>query len=179
MDNDVIIHLVYQYGDQLYRYAYHMTRNKQDAQDIVQDTFVKVLDIKNIESITNISAYLYKITYNCTVDFIKNKHKGTITKLFFCDISKSAEEEYLDDSVSGIIQEALDQLNYEDRTVFLLRALEDMEYSTISAIMDIKEATLRKKYERSRKKIKKYLEKKEEREYEYKFGGIIGKNNSK
>lgn len=161
VDSNLVIQLVNEYGDQLYRYAYHMTRDEEDAQDIIQEVFLKVLRLKRLDGIENISAYLYSITYNCTVDFIKGKNRRRFIKLFSHGTSKSAEKEYLDENVNSIIKEALNQLSYEDRTVFLLRNLEDMEYSTISSIMNIKEATLRKKYERSRKKIRKYLQDKE------------------
>ena len=155
--DDIIVQLVYQYGDQLHRYAYHMTRNEDDAQDIIQEVFVKLLNVKDYNNIKNISAYLYSMTYNCTVDFIKNRDKLGIFNLFLNRSLKSAEDEFLDKNIDSVIEDALNKLNPEERTVFLLRTLEEMDYSTIFSIMNINEVTLRKKYERSRKKIKKYL----------------------
>ena len=82
VDSNLVIQLVNEYGDQLYRYAYHMTRDEEDAQDIIQEVFLKVLRLKRLDGIENISAYLYSITYNCTVDFIKGKNRRRFIKLF-------------------------------------------------------------------------------------------------
>ena len=75
--------LVEDYGDELYRYVYHMVRDKEDAQDIVQDVFIKILTVKGIDNIKNIKSYMYKLTYNYTVDFLRRKNRFKFIKMTF------------------------------------------------------------------------------------------------
>lgn len=166
--------LVEDYGDELYRYVYHMVRDKEDAQDIVQDVFIKILTVKGIDNIKNIKSYMYKLTYNYTVDFLRRKNRFKFIKMTFEGNTLSAEQEYLNRNVNPYIEEALNILNYEERTIFLLRTLEEMDYASMSEILDLKEATVRKKYERARKKLKAFLERKKESEiHGYEGHGIF------
>lgn len=160
--------LVEEYGDELYGYVYHMVRDREDAQDIIQEVFIKILKVKSLENIKNIKCYLYKLTYNFTVDFLRRKNRFKFIKMTFEGEAVSAEQEYLKRNVNPHIQKALNTLNYEERTIFLLRTLEEMDYASMSEILDLKEATVRKKHERARKKLKVFLERKKESEvHEY------------
>lgn len=166
--------LVEKYGDELYRYVYHMVRDKEDAQDIVQEVFIKMLSITSLDNIKNIKSYIYKLTYNYTVDFLRRKNRFKFIRMTFEGNTLSAEQEYLNRNLNPHIEKALNALNYEERTIFLLRTLEEMDYASMAEILDLKEATVRKKHERARKKLKTFLKGKKESEiHGYEGHGIF------
>jgi len=143
--------LIDMYGEKLLRYATAILNNHQDAEDIVQDVFLSVY--KKYESFdgANISAWLYKITYNQSINKLKRR------KLFiFGDIPEDTvapeDAEFSDNTL-----EALSKLKPEERALLYAKIVEGYDYDELAKQMNKSPATLRKRYERARKKLAKYI----------------------
>lgn len=146
--------IIHHFQKQIYIYCYYLLSSKEEAEDAAQDIFIKGLENINTFSYTvSFSAWLYKIAHNHCIDLTKKKNKRftflqSFQKQQVHDLVQNHESKYDD-----IIHELLEKLNAKERRILLLRSLEEYSFDEIASIMELKPATVRKKYERLRKKL--------------------------
>ena len=148
--------LIPNYGEKLLRYATSVLYSHSDAEDVVQDAFISYLQNVNRLEINNVSAWLYKVTYNHCL----NKLKATKRRkwFFFEDITEEPAV-YMEDNLSmPEIMEALKRLTPQERALLYGRAMNGQSYDELSQIMGASPQALRKQYERVKKKAAKYLD---------------------
>ncbi len=134
----------------IYLYCYYLLRNQEEAEDATQDIFIKGLEHINQFTYTDsLSAWLYKIAKNHCTDRIKKKNNEEKLLIKY-QVEKRHEQEH---NYTDFIHDCLDILSLEERQILLLRSLEDYSYDEMACIMELKPTTLRKKYERIRKKL--------------------------
>lgn len=162
--------------DALNTFAYHLTYNESDAQDLVQETYLKAYRFidKYIEG-TNAKAWLFKILKNAYINQYRKASKRP-TKVDFEDIvtyqdsEDSAMNSYLDlreeifeNMMGDEVTVAINSLPVDFRTVILLCDIEGFTYEEISKILDIPIGTVRSRLFRARnmlkEKLKSYAEK--------------------
>lgn len=154
--------LIEKYQKQLFKYIYYMVSDVHDAEDILQDVFLKAYEkINTYQFLTSFSAWLYKIAYNHSINFIRKRKIIKFVDIF--DFNKVIERDsYTDTEVgSGFdknIDIVLSRLTSEEKNLLILRVFEEKTYDEIGVILDKKPASVRKKYERVRKKFQKYYE---------------------
>ncbi|WP_342531242.1 RNA polymerase sigma factor [Lysinibacillus sp. FSL M8-0216] len=148
---------------QIYLYCYYLLGNKEEAEDASQDVFIKGLEnIRQFTYSVSFSAWLYKIAHHHCIDLLKKKNKGF---RFWTGFKKEqmVEQSYESYHYEDSIHQLLEKLNADEKRILLLRSIEEYSFDEIASIMDLKPATVRKKYERLRKKLLK--EKKQGRGY--------------
>ena len=155
--------IIEQYYKPIFKYCYNMLRNVSETEDAVQDIFIKVyktVDRKN--TIHSYTSWIYKIAYNHCLNIKKREGIYKFIMLEFLLPPKvdyhlvNAELNELNE-FSNEIEEALSQLLFEQRTIFLLRVIEEMSYEEISSILNKNVTAIRKQNERAKKKIKNYI----------------------
>ena len=152
--------------DALYNTAYRMTRNAEDAEDLVQETYLKAYRYyEKFEEGTNFKAWLFKIMKNT---FINNyrRQQQVPPQSDFAEIeesfetllspdapnqSKSPEEEFLESVLDEDVQRALDSLPTDYRMVVLLADLEGFSYKEIAEIMEVPVGTVMSRLYRGRR----------------------------
>jgi RNA polymerase sigma-70 factor (ECF subfamily) len=152
--------------DALYNTAYRMTRNAQDAEDLVQETYLKAYRYYDkFEEGTNFKAWLFKIMKNT---FINNyrKRQQVPQQSDFSDIEesfeslvseeasgqiKSPEDEFLEDVLDEDVQRAMDELPEDYRMVILLADLEGFSYKEIAEILEVPVGTVMSRLYRGRR----------------------------
>jgi len=154
--------------DALYNTALRMTRNAQDAEDLVQETFLKAYrHFDKFEPGTNLKAWLFKIMKNTFInDYRKRQAQppesdfAEIEGAFESQVSEEAtqqirnpEEEALADVLDEDVQRALDALPADYRMVVLLTDLEDFSYREVAEILDIPVGTVMSRLYRGRKRL--------------------------
>lgn len=156
--------------DALYTFAYHLTYNEEDANDLVQETYLKAYRFidKYIEG-TNAKAWLFKILKNAFINQYRKKSKQP-TKVDFEEIISYHDEE--DASYSGYLDlreemfqhmmgdevtTAINSLPVDFRVVILLCDIEGFTYEEISKILDIPIGTVRSRLHRARNMLKERL----------------------
>ena len=145
--------LINLYSAKLLRYAVSILYNHQDAEDVVQDVFISAYKNRGQFDGGNLSAWLYKITYNLSLN--KRKRRKF---LFFGDISLNAMPSYIQDFTSAdSTLEVLGGLNIQERALVYGRVVDGYSYEQLSEILGRTPATLRKQYERAKKKISSQL----------------------
>lgn len=153
--------LVEGYGEQLYWHVRRIVLNHEDANDVVQNVFLKAwtrLDTFHQES--KISTWLYRIAINESLDFIRHQ-KAQMLSTDEEDASVTNQlmaDEYFDGTeTEAMLQEAVSQLPDVQRTVFNLRYFEDMKYSDISQVLQTSEGALKASYHIAVKKISEFF----------------------
>jgi len=148
--------IIPQYGEKLLRYATSILYSHSDAEDVVQDVFISYLQNSKRFEISNVSAWLYKVTYNQCLNKIKGAKRR---KLFFFEDVKEEPAVYMEDNLSmPEIMEALKRLTPQERALLYGRAMNGQSYEELSQIMGATPAALRKQYERVKKKAARYLD---------------------
>lgn len=163
-----------QYTRQLYSAALRMTRNPTDAEDLVQETFLKAYRAYgSFEAGTNLKAWLYRILTNTFINKYradsrrpKESELGDVEDLYMyrrisrgdsADSTRSAEESVLDGLVEEDVKRAVEELPENFRIPVLLADLEGFSYKEIAEILDIPIGTVMSRLHRGRKAMQKRL----------------------
>ncbi len=149
--------LVEEYGEQLYWQVRRIVLSHDDANDVVQNVFLKAwqkLDSFNEEA--KVSTWLYRIALNESLDFVRRKKLQTVSA--DDDVVGVANQLMADDYFDGteteaLLQEAISQLPEVQRTVFNMRYFDEMKYSEISVVLKTSEGSLKASYHIAVKKI--------------------------
>ena len=148
--------------DKLFRLALSITGNRQDAEDVVQDTLLNVWKKKDEwESIDNWEAYCYRSTRNIAIDKISLKENQPVAwddTYDEPDAGISAQERLEEEEHLLLLENVIRRLPEKQQTVFQLREVEDLNYKQIAEVMNISEAQVKVNLFRARQKIKTFFE---------------------
>jgi len=158
--------LVSMYGKRIYNYCYRMTGNKEDAEDIAQDVFVKSYrSLGGFRRNSQFSTWLYRIAYNACIDFHRKKKFVTVHALEHDEDNRqlvteiasdglSLEEEVLMNERKNAVHQAIAKLRPEYRTVVLLRDIDGLSYDEISGVLNIPLGTVKSYISRAREELR-------------------------
>lgn len=164
--------------DALYTFAFHLTYNEDDANDLVQETYLKAFRFidKYVEG-TNAKAWLFKILKNAFINQYRKQSKQP-NRVDYEEIASYHDEEdttyssYMDlreemfqQMMGDEVTTAINTLPVDFRTVILLCDVEGFTYEEIAKIVDIPIGTVRSRLHRARNMLKEKLS-----EYAKKFG---------
>lgn len=157
------------YLDQMYGAAMKMARNPQDAQDLVQDTFMKAFAaFGRFEAGTNLKAWLYRIMTNTYINGYRKKQRepylSAVEDLEDWQLggaesptaasSRSAEAEALDRTPAKVVTDALNALSEDFRLVVYLADVEGFSYQEIADIVERPIGTVMSRLHRGRAKLR-------------------------
>ena len=160
------------YLDQLYGAAMKMTRNPQDAQDLVQETFAKAFaSFGTFTEGTNLKAWLYRIMTNSYINVYRKKQRepylGAVDDLEDWQLggaesttamsSRSAEAEAIDRTPAGVVTDALNALPEDFRMVVYLADVEGFSYQEIAEIVERPIGTVMSRLHRGRSRLRQTL----------------------
>jgi RNA polymerase sigma-70 factor (ECF subfamily) len=161
-----------QYAPQLYSAALRMTRNPADAEDVVQETFLKAYRAyASYTEGTNLKAWLYRILTNTYINKYRKAQRrpsevelGELQDLYLykrlgeaSGASQSAESDMLDEFVDTDVIEALESLPETFRFPVLLADVDGFSYKEIAEMLDIPIGTVMSRLHRGRKALQKKL----------------------
>ena len=154
--------MVRQYSEQLYWQVRRFVLTHEDADDIVQNTFLKAWNaIDSFHGDSKVSTWLSRIAINEAIDFNrkqKNHPEMSTDDADFRIASQLQADKYFDgDKAEALLQEAIARLPEAQRTVFLLRYYDEMKYSEISSITGTTEGGLKANYHIAVKKIAEFF----------------------
>lgn len=158
------------YLDSLYNFAYRLTLDEDDANDLVQDTYLKAYRFfDSYEPGTNAKAWLFRILKNSFINEFRKKSKQP-AKVDYNDLENTYNSEDADsnkttdlriesekDKIGDEVAKALNSLDVDFRTAIILCDLEGFTYEEMSKILDIPIGTVRSRLHRARNLLKEKL----------------------
>ncbi len=131
-DQDAFRVLVERHGRSVYRLAYRMTGRAEDAEDVVQETFVRVYrQLGRFEARSHFATWLYRIAFNCAIDYMRGRpHRESaeqqerLERLSGESCGATADDLVFAGEINGCVQAALESLSPQERAAFLLRHCE-------------------------------------------------------
>lgn len=152
--------LVKKYQKPLYWHIRRMVSQHDDANDVIQNTFLKAWQgLDNFRSDAQLYTWLYRIATNESINFINKEKKHFATDLDEVSVAKnltySASPD--GDSIKNKLKSAIEKLPEKQRAVFSLRYFEEMKYEDMSVVMETSVGALKASYFHAVKKIEDYI----------------------
>jgi RNA polymerase sigma-70 factor (ECF subfamily) len=175
-DSEAMSCLIVKYQDRVYNTIYKICQNRDDAAELTQDTFVKVLEnINTFRRESSFYTWLFRVAVNLTLNYCKRRLK-------LSPVSLDAENERLENDkgklaamladpsgqdpariaqqreVVQIIVNTIGQLARDYRVVLVLRDIEQMSYAQIAEVLCIEVGTVKSRLSRARTMLRELLE---------------------
>jgi RNA polymerase sigma-70 factor (ECF subfamily) len=154
--------LVRQHADRVYRLAYRLSGSQHDAEDLTQETFIRVFrSVQNYQPGT-FEGWLHRITTNLFLDMVRRRSRIRMEALPE-DYDRvpadepNPEQIYHDSRLGPDLQAALDSLAPEFRAAVVLCDIEGLSYEEIGATLGVKLGTVRSRIHRGRQALRDYL----------------------
>lgn len=154
--------LVRQHADRVYRLAYRLSGNRHDAEDLTQETFIRVFRSVQSYQAGTFEGWLHRITTNLFLDMVRRRARIRMEALpdDYDRVPADApnpEQIYHDARLGSDLQAALDSLLPEFRAAVVLCDIEGLSYEEIGATLGVKLGTVRSRIHRGRQALRDYL----------------------
>ncbi len=169
-DRAAISELVNTYSERIYNLALRILRNREDAEDVLQETFITVIEkIHSFDGRSGFFTWVYRIATNASLMRLrKNKmvfqqlndnpdFQESIESRVFIDWSEDPSLNIYDQEVKKKLDEAINKLSDIYRSVFILRDIEGLSIKETSAILNITEENVKIRLRRARQFLRDYL----------------------
>ena len=157
----------------VYNLALKLTCNEEDALDMSQEAFLKAyIQLASFHGRSRFSVWMYRLTYNLCIDFLRKKPKSpdmsltyqddgnNIEDIDIPDMRNLPEDVLLREETKQVISESIDELGPSHREILVMREVTGMAYSDIAGILNISEGTVKSRLSRARKNLVSILAKK-------------------
>jgi RNA polymerase sigma-70 factor (ECF subfamily) len=169
-DQKAYAEILQEYRGRIYNLVYRMVRNREEAEDLVQEAFVKAFSsLASFNAEYAFSTWLYKIAINNCIDHLRRKKLKTYSmdkpvqsqdgefSREFPDVSLSPDKPLLAKERSSLIERAIDGLPEKYRVVIILRHNEERSYEEIADLLSLPLGTVKARIFRAREMLKKKL----------------------
>jgi RNA polymerase sigma-70 factor (ECF subfamily) len=167
-DNELFEYLFLNYYEPLCFYAYGILRNRENAEEMVQDVFIKLWDgRKQINIQTSVKSYLYKSVHNKCVNFINHKRIEEKFSNEFkqenVDLVSPVSKDYpianlLSQELGTAIQNAIASLPEQCREVFIMIRQDEMSYAEVAETLEISVNTVKTQLQRAITRLRELLQ---------------------
>jgi RNA polymerase sigma-70 factor (ECF subfamily) len=170
-DRRAFAELVELYKDKIYHLGYRMLNQKQEAEDVVQETFLRVyMNLEKYDENQKFSTWIYRIATNLCIDRLRKRkpnysidadmsdNDGTDWHSILSSDEAGPEEELILSETQQNIRDAIQTLPDKYKTVVVLRYLHDMSLQEISDVLDMPVTTVKTRVHRGREFLRKKLE---------------------
>ena len=167
-------YIIDKHKDKAFNLAYRICGNREDAEEIAQDGFLKAFkSLKNFKMQSSFATWLYRIVYNTAISLVRTKKKGILSLEDFpadaIDFLKygTSEEEAENDFRNSLVNFALQKINIEERGLISLYYYDEMSTEEIAAVTGISRSNIKVKLFRARQKMIEIIEKVEKKKLIY------------
>ena len=176
-DSAALERLILKYQKRIYNVILRMCRNTDDAAELTQETFVKIIQkINEFEGRSNFYTWAFRIAVNLTLNYCQRGSRLDLKSLDREEVDRSRQtrrklkELLTDDScpdpavlaqnkeLCDIVMQSLMQLDDAHRAVIVLRDIEGMNYARIAEVLDIELGTVKSRISRARSNLRKIME---------------------
>jgi len=160
--------IVLRYKDAIFNFIYHFVADYHRAQDISQETFLRVLrNVERYKSRNSFKTWLYKIAVNLCKNELRDRNRRKTLSLddLGMDIdgrgiiynAPTPDEAYERDEVRRLVKDAVRSLPTDQRTAIIMREYQDLSYEEIASALDCSLGAVKSKIHRARQNLKKIL----------------------
>ncbi len=170
-DERAFAEIVGLYQDKLFHMSYRMLYSKQEAEDVVQDTFLRVYrNLDRFDPALKFSTWIYRIATNLCIDRLRRRkpsysldaessdHEGLDGYSMMPSDHKTPESEMIITDTQRIIREAMESLPPKYKTIMMLRYMQDLSLQEIGDIINMPVTTIKTRVHRGRDLLRKKLE---------------------
>ena len=157
----------------VYNLALKMTKNEEDAMEISQEAFLKAyMQLDGFRGESRFSVWLYRLTYNLCIDFLRKKPRGTVIPLTYQgdddethdleipDLRNDPEDAVMRNETRKAIAESINELSPDHREILVMREVTGMSYDEIAEALNISDGTVKSRLARARISLVKILSEK-------------------
>jgi RNA polymerase sigma-70 factor, ECF subfamily len=143
------------YSQPLLRYFYRMLwKNRELAEDFLQDIFIKILRVKNFDNTRTFSTWIYSVAHNmCKNEYRKHAFRASATLAISEFVHEEISTQLDHHSFNKVIEDTLREEDEEISTMFVLRFELDMEVSEIARVLNCPEGTIKSRLFYLKKKL--------------------------
>lgn len=158
--NSRLVEVLYErYADKVYRRCISFVKEASIAEDLTHDIFIKVyLNLGRFKQKSKFSTWLYSITYNFCVDYVRKKQKDNVVDMEDKEGEIAGRDIDTADDLDHIaldrLTELLEQLKPEDKLILLMKYRDDMSIKDIQTAFDISESAVKMRVKRAKEKLK-------------------------
>jgi RNA polymerase sigma-70 factor, ECF subfamily len=151
--------------DELYSYAIELTRNRSEAEDLVQGTYVRAIGaLGRLRTGSNLKSWLFTVLRNIWFNQLRHQRSAKLVAMdgeeSVMDIAATAKDPYafyVSKMEQEQVREAIQQLPVDSLEIILLREFEDLSYQEIATILDCPAGTVVSRLMRARAKLRTLL----------------------
>lgn len=174
-DQEALEELVSRYEDKVYNLAYRMVGNREEAEDVLQDTFLNVIrSLDKFRKKSSFSTWLYRVTANAALTRLRKKSKKEKSEGEFLDEVYAVKQEaqsgekiddwstnpvrrLLSEESKAMMEAAIEELPEKYRVVFVLRDVEGLPAAEVAEILDLSVPAVKSRLHRARMFLRNYL----------------------
>lgn len=169
-DKAALAQLVNAYSERIFNLALRILRKKEDAEDILQETFLTVIEkLHTFDGRSSFFTWIYRIATNASLMRLRKKklvfqelsdddhYNESVESRVFIDWTQDPSINIYDQEVKMKIEEAVNKLSDIYRSVFVLRDIEGLSIKETSAILNITEENVKIRLRRARQFLRDYL----------------------
>lgn len=174
-DRNAFAELVELYKDKIFHLAYRMLNNKQEAEDAVQETFLRVYtNLHRYDEYQKFSTWIFRIGTNLCIDKLRRRKQtysldaemtdgeGNDYYAMLPSDEDTPEKQLIVSETQAQIHRAIETLPEKYKSVVILRYLQDMSLQEISDVLDMPVTTIKTRVHRGREYLRKKLEQEEQ-----------------
>lgn len=151
-------HIINKYKNKLYATILRMTRDPQDASDLVQEAFIKIYEqLGKYDGKGSFSSWIYRVAFNhCMDEFRKKSYQMKRVEINeeLMEDPKHPEVIFLKKENARQLERLISTLAEDERIIILLRYVNELSYDEISELVDVPVSTVRNKLHRAKKKMR-------------------------
>lgn len=161
-NKELYAEIVGRYQDKLMRYVTYLIKDENKAADIVQEGFIKAyINLNGFNTKKKFSSWIYRITHNETLNFIKKYHRETsIDEVMDFSSKTNLEEEFSKKEIIEMTHKCLGDIPAKYSEPLILYYLEDRSYEEISDILRMPMGTVAIRINRAKAQMRKICQKK-------------------
>jgi RNA polymerase sigma-70 factor (ECF subfamily) len=171
--------VVREHADRVYRLAYRLSGNRADAEDLTQETFVRVFRSLAQYSPGTFEGWLHRITTNLFLDMVRRRSRLRMEGLpedtdRLPGGGPDPEQVYSETHLDPVLQASLDELAPEFRAAVVLCDIEGLSYEEIGATLGVKLGTVRSRIHRGRAALRASLERRRAEQVSAQLAEVAG-----
>ena len=169
MDAAALAVLFDTYADRIYRLALGLSQDSQEAEDIVQETFLKVIaQARHFEGRSSIATWIYRIAYNTSIDRLRQRKEDPLPQQAVDESLPlpmptllvewlTPEKILLGEEGEGVLANAISKLPETLRAVFILRDIDELSTEETAQILEITPGAVKVRLHRARLQLREFL----------------------